>query len=148
MIIHLTEQRYRHFLPRILGIAALFSGAALVVHITVGISLLVVLALTGSLLLQLVSIIWRKTNPTERARLTNTAKVGIVAGILAVVVYDGSKLILSHLDKSPYNPFEAVHVFGVLLVGSNAPKLLINTAQSGFKGETPRLRHGFGFRVK
>jgi hypothetical protein len=35
---------------------------------------------------------------------------------------------LSQWDPSPYNPFEAIHLFGILLVGSTPSNFVINTA--------------------
>lgn len=55
-------------------------------------------------------------------------RIGVAAGIIATVGYDLSKYALSQWDRSPYDPFEAIRIFGVLLAGSAAPAAIIITA--------------------
>jgi hypothetical protein len=54
--------------------------------------------------------------------------VGVVCGLLATASYDASKFALSQWDSSPYNPFEAIHLFGLLLVDSTAPEFVVDGA--------------------
>lgn len=105
----------------VLGIGALFSGAALLAHILSGIALPLALALTVTILLIVVGLVWRRTSLAERRPLLDRVMIGLMAGIAATLVYDVAKWSLAHLDPSPYNPFEALPMFGLLLTGPAAP---------------------------
>jgi hypothetical protein len=123
----------RHgFFLRILGIGALFSGIALLAHIIAGVSLRLALALTVGFLMLTVCLVWRRTSGEERSRMMRRTLVGVVSGLLATASYDSSKFALSQWDPSPYNPFEAIHLFGVLLVGSSASNVVVNAAGTVF----------------
>src|SRR6185312_4092325 len=120
------------FFPNILGLAALFSGAALVVHIITGFSLRYGLMITAGML-ALAVIVGLLHTPMQRRRLLlRMVGVGALSGVLATASYDSTKALLSQLDPSPYNPFELMHTFGVLLIGPSAPPLLINLAGASF----------------
>lgn len=58
--------------------------------------------------------------------------VGIAAGLVATIVYDATKTVLSQLDPSPYDPFEAIRLFGLLLVGSGAGPAAVAGAGTAF----------------
>jgi hypothetical protein len=105
---------------RFLGIAALFSGAALLAHILTNISLRWGLVLTALTVLIALFIIWKRSSPQDRKINTRIAIVGITVGITATIFYDAAKYFLSQFDPSPYNPYEAIRVFGVLLAGEDA----------------------------
>ena len=47
--------------------------------------------------------------------------LGVAAGLLATAAYDVAKALLSNLDPAPWVPFEATRVFGVVLLGPDAP---------------------------
>jgi hypothetical protein len=52
-------------------------------------------------------------------------------------MYDLTKFILSHLDSTLYNPFEAIRIFGVVLVGKSASSMttyLVGAGYHGFNG--------------
>jgi len=135
------DRRGRLF-PNILGLGALFSGAALVFHILTGFSLRYGLLLVASLLV-LAIVIGLVRLPAQRRRLLlQMVGVGILSGILATASYDSSKFILSQLDTSPYNPFELNRMFGVLLIGASAPQPLIYIAGTGF-----HVLNGISFAV-
>ena len=129
-------------LPRFLGVAALFSGAALVTHIVSGFSLVLALAVTTTILVVAVGVVWVRASPNRRVSVLRRAKQGLVCGILATGAYDLSKFTLSQWDSSPYNPFEALHAFGLLLVGHSASTRLIYAAGSAF-----HLLNGCSFGV-
>ena len=116
----------------VLGVFALFSGAALLTNIIAGVSL--PLALGGLALLVLIGlgIVVTRTDAEANARLMRVALVGIGAGIVATVCYDIAKATLSQLDPSPYNPFEATRTFGTLLIGSAASDTAIQAAGWSF----------------
>jgi hypothetical protein len=102
------------------GIGLLGTGVALVVHITSGLSLRIALALTTTICGGALWAMWARAPVQDRRRLTARLRIGFVAAAAATVAYDAAKFGLSQLDSSPYNPFEAIRVFGTLLVGSSA----------------------------
>ncbi len=123
----------RHgFFLRILGIGALFSGIALLAHIIAGVSLRLALALTVVFLMLTLVLVWHRTSSEERSPMMRRVLVGLVSGLLATASYDSSKFALSQWDPSPYNPFEAIHLFGLLLAGSTASNVVVNAAGTVF----------------
>ena len=104
----------------VLFACALFSGAALLSHIVLGVSLLLALALLVCLVAIVSTLVWRRTPVARRDTLKTVAATGARAGVLATLAYDSSKALLSRLDPTPYNPFETVRIFGVLLSGSTS----------------------------
>ena len=122
----------RNVFSRVLGVGALFSGAALVTHIVAGFSLPLALMLTATILVLAVRLAWRRASPKERMRLVRLIKVGLLSGLLATVAYDASKFALSQWDTSPYNPFEAIRLFGMALVGSSVPESMVYTSGTAF----------------
>jgi hypothetical protein len=118
----------------LLGIGALFSGAALLAYLLARVALPLALAFTtGTLAVAVAFIVWR-SNPVRRRRIALTALAGGLAGIAATLAYDASKFVLSHLDPSPFDPFEATRQFGLILVGQSA-------------GEVPTLVAGWAFHL-
>jgi hypothetical protein len=103
-----------------LGIAALFTGAALLLTILELLPLPLALALTAGGSAVLVTLAIRRLPSQDRARAKRRAIAGAVGGAVAVVVYDIVKGVLGELDPSPYNPFETLRVFGELMLGSGA----------------------------
>lgn len=114
------------------GLVFLGSGVALLTTILFGASL--VLALTLAVVAGAVALgVFAVRAPREvRDRIARLALTGLLAGIVATVSYDTSKAVLSVADPSPYNPFEAVRIFGVLLIGNSAPIALIWVAGALF----------------
>jgi hypothetical protein len=117
---------------RILGAAALFSGAALVAHVLSGISLRLTLAFTAFLLLLAIALVARRAAPASRGAIRRQLLTGVLAGIAATVTYDAAKFALSYGTISVFNPFEATHAFGVLLAGPSAPDATILAAGIAF----------------
>ncbi len=104
---------------------SLAGGVALLATILFQVPLLP--ALITGLLVAAVLIVVLVTRSSEaiRRHVGRLFRVGLVAGIVATVAYDISKALLSVADPTPYNPFEAVRVFGTLIVGNGAPIALI-----------------------
>ena len=122
----LTDEHTRRLLLRrrvILAAAALFSGAALLSHIAMGVSLPFALAVLASVVAAVCIVMWRRTPAAARELLKRLVIMGSAAGVIATVAYDGSKAIFSWLDPSPYNPFETIRIFGMLLSGATVPAL-------------------------
>lgn len=112
---------------RLIGLLALFSGVALLINIVGRVSLAVALAGTTAVLVGGLGLAVRRQDPASRRWTVRTALVGLGVGLIATVAYDITKALLSALDPSPYNPFEALRIFGQLLLGtdSSAPLVLV-----------------------
>jgi hypothetical protein len=117
---------------RLFGVAALFSGAALLAHLIAGVSLRLALVFTMSLVVFAVVLGLRQSDPQRRRHLVALAKVGLVAGVVATLVYDGARLVLGWLDPSPLDPFEAFRMFGVLLAGPERSDAVIFATGTAF----------------
>ena len=120
-----TRQRRGRLEPRaawVVGVAALFSGAALLGTILFGLSLSLGLVVVGGMAAAATAIALSRMRAEERARVRAVVLAGVVAGLTATICYDVAKVALSQLDPSPYNPFEATRAFGILLIGDAAPE--------------------------
>jgi hypothetical protein len=106
--------------PPAVGFAALFGGVALVAHIVAGLSLRTMLLFTSSIVALSLRLMWRRAAADDRQRLARVFAIGAGVGLLATVANDAAKYALSVWDPSPYNPFEAIRIFGVLLAGPTA----------------------------
>ena len=122
----------RWWLRRIVGVFFLFSGAALLMHILGGVPLLVGLAGMAIVAVGAFAYVWRQLNPLVRAQLRSHVRIGIAAGVLAVVAYDIAKWGLAVLDPSSFDPFGAVPIFGALIVGTSAPTEWLMAAGIGY----------------
>ncbi len=127
---------------RLVGVLALFSGAALLTHIIWRVSLPLALGMAVLVLLISAATLWRRATAPQRAMLARLLKVGTASGLIATVSYDATKFALSQLDPSPYNPFEAIRIFGTLLVGERASGVAIYGAGTAF-----HLLNGVSFGV-
>ncbi len=114
------------------GFLALGSGAALLATIVLGASLLLALTVAILVVALAFAVLASRTPPAQRDLIIRVARTGLVAGVLATIAYDASKAILSVADPSPYNPFEAVRIFGVLLIGDGAPPALTWVVGAGY----------------
>src|SRR6266511_394953 len=139
----MIRQRLRsRYASRLLGVSALGSGAALVAHIVSGVSLRLALVLTSALLMFVIGSLWRRVALSERSRLIRSLKTGLISGSFATVSYDTTKFALSQWNPSPYNPFEVIRVFGILLVGSATPEAIVYSAGTAF-----HLVNGISFGI-
>jgi hypothetical protein len=116
----------------IAGIASLANGAALLLYILGRVPLPALLAFTWSIAILALATMGALGEPANRARLRRYVGVGLTAGLVATLAYDVTKSILSQMDPSPFNPFEATRVFGTILVGPDAPPVLISTVGWAF----------------
>ena len=124
------------------GVAALFSGAALLGNILFGFSLVLGLVVVGGAAAAVAALAIRGMTADERRRLRRVVVAGVIAGLVATVCYDIVKAALSQVDPSPYNPFEATRVFGTLLLGEGAPEAALQAAGIGL-----HLLNGTAFGV-
>jgi hypothetical protein len=101
------------------------TGAALVVYILAGVDLRVGV---GVALGVIGSALWwldRSAAPAARSHLRRLAGTGAVSGLVATIAYDLSRTGLALFDPSPYDPFEAISMFGTLLAGEQASTGLV-----------------------
>lgn len=112
----------------VIGVALLSNGVALVLHILRGVALTPVLLILWSAGLVAIAAVILRAREEVRRDLRHTFVVGVVAGLIATVAYDIAKALLSTFDPAPWNPFEATRVFGLALLGTDAPDALARTA--------------------
>lgn len=100
--------------------AALFlsTGAALLVYIVSGISLLAAAGLVLVLAALIGALLWRRVDGQGRAALRTLLWVGVVAGFLATSAYDLSRFFLIEVTGIAFWPFDIFNVFGQALVGA------------------------------
>ncbi len=115
-----------------IGLVFLASGVALLANILFAVPLLPALAIALLAAIAALVLFAAKAPAPVRERLVRLARTGLVAGVVGLIAYDTSKAILSIADPSPYNPFEAVRVFGILLVGDAAPVPVIWASGTAF----------------
>src|ERR1041385_2460983 len=116
----------RRFVFTTVGLAAGFSGVAMLTYILTPISVVAAeLGFAAFAVIVLVLLV-RRAPPTLLREVARSARAGIVAGAVATLAYDASRTILSLFDPLPYQPFEAISRFGlgVLPVGSD-PRLVL-----------------------
>ncbi|MDR6226334.1 hypothetical protein [Desmospora profundinema] len=136
-----------------LMLAALFtgSGAALLVYILSGISLLATFFVTvlGAVLIG--SLIWRKATDHKRKSLKALVKVGLLSGVLATLAYDLSRYLLVTLTPMTVWPFEAFMVFGQAFVGEEVrgPGIfMLGTVYHVINGLTFAIAYAIAFARK
>ena len=117
---------------RIIGIAVLAGGAALVVHILSGASLRLALVVAAALLVLAGRLVWRRADTEQRLRLACLVRVGVVSGLVATLVYDLVRTVLSRFDTSPYDPFEAIRAFGSAIAGPSATPTAVLATGAAF----------------
>lgn len=106
----------------LLAALPLATGAALVVHILAHVSL--GLALLGAALIvgALGVFSWRNLTPEARTILARRALIGLLAGLLATLCYDGSRWLVVTVFHDTFWPFDVFPVFGYAIVGSDVTR--------------------------
>ena len=117
---------------QVIGLSLLFSGVALITYIVSGVSLRLGLGLGALVPLAAFRLVWKRTGTDSRRRLVLQLKVGFAAGVIATGAYDITRFTLSRLDPTPYNPFEVIRIFGMLLVGASAGPIVVYSAGAAF----------------
>jgi hypothetical protein len=102
------------------GLAAGFSGLAVLATILTRQSLPLLEALFALVPLTAAAVILRRAPNAVVREVWRYVRAGIIAGALATLLYDVTRTGLSSLDPSPYNPFEAVRRFGLGFVPADA----------------------------
>ncbi len=126
----------------LIGLAALFSGVALLGNILFGLSLVAGLVVVGLLAGSVATFALARMPTQERRRILRVVLAGVGAGLAATLCYDATKFVLSQVDPSPYNPFEATRAFGILLLGEGPGPVAHQAA-----GITLHLVNGTAFGV-
>ena len=118
----------------------LATGASLVIYIVSGVSLL------GATLAAVATVAgfgrwrWAQLSPPERLTLARTLRVGVIAGGLATVAYDGFRYLIIEVLSISFWPFDIFTHFGRGLVGADAPEALVTAA-----GVLFHVANGVGF---
>jgi hypothetical protein len=111
-----------------IGLAAGFSGLAIMLTILSGIPLLIAESAMVLIPLIFVIVVVRRTPRPIVLEIWRVVRAGLLAGFAATLVYDVTRTTLSILDPSPYNPFEAIRQFGLGLLPPGAPFALVMVA--------------------
>ena len=103
----------------VLGVGALFSGAALVTTIVTRAPL----SLTMGLLFAFVTVVasWRLRGLTPDLRLVvrRRAATGLLAGLLGVLAYDLTRLLMVTIFSFQVHPYDTFPIFGQLIIGGD-----------------------------
>lgn len=104
------------------GAASLATGAALVVHIVVGVSLAAAVVAADLGIVLAFTIAASRLPALSRSLLLRRAALGAVAGLLATAAYDASRFAFVSVVPVTIWPFEAIRIFGELIApGADAP---------------------------
>jgi hypothetical protein len=109
----------------LLGLAALATGAALLVYFLAGVSLRLSLLATLAIAAWAGWLVWHRLAPEGRSEIARRLRAGLLAGVLALAGYDLSRLLYVRVTGSAFWPFETFRLFGQLLAGSGAPPAAI-----------------------
>ena len=95
----------------------LVTGAGLVVHLLVGLSLPV--TVTGGVLFAAVTFMLMGGGALG-SRIQRRVRVGLLSGVLATLAYDATRLLVVSVTAYSIKPFDTWRLFGRALVGSDA----------------------------
>lgn len=121
---------------------ALATGIGLLVYVLGGIALPLGVAVSMLLAATAARSAWQKASPGARSRVIQRARAGVIAGVCATIVYDLGRYGLISLVPLRFWPFDIFRVFGGLLVGADAPPLLLSAA-----GFIYHYANGIGFAL-
>lgn len=124
--------------------AALFlsTGAALLIYIISGISLLAAAGLVLVAAAFTAALIWRRADGHSRQGLRVLIWAGILSGFLATSAYDLSRFFLIEVTGIAFWPFDIFNVFGQALVGAGYSGPLVRLA-----GLLYHFANGIGFAL-
>lgn len=104
----------------LLGLASLFSGAALVIAVWFGVPLSLTLACTGLFAVLAVATRYSALDSAARRATLLRLRCGLVAGLIATAGYDLWRLLLVKAAGFPIHPFETFRLFGLSIAGADA----------------------------
>jgi hypothetical protein len=120
----------------------LATGLALLIAIPAHLSLSVTLLLLALFVGAGGALFWRRFPPHQRKVIVRRIKTGFVAGLLSTGAYDFSRFLLVKVFPLHVQPFEAIPLFGQLLVGDHVPHGVHYIA-----GGIYHLANGIGFAI-
>lgn len=103
------------------GLAAGFSGLAIIATILTGWPLAIVEATLVAIPVVAAAVIISRAPKSVLRELWPVIRAGIIAGSIATFLYDVTRTSLAFLEPSPYNPFEAIRQFGLGVLPASAP---------------------------
>jgi hypothetical protein len=118
----------------------LATGAALLVYILSGVSLLAAVGFVGLCAALVAALSWRRAHPSARPLLRRTLQAGVVAGGLATLAYDAFRYLLVKVGGYTYWPFDTFAMFGQALLGPYAGGHWLTAAGVAF-----HVANGVGF---
>lgn len=124
------------------ALAPVAGGVALLTYLLAGISFHASVTLAVVLGVSAICAALTQTRPTVRKQLLRRCRVGLVAGVLATIAYDGIRLAIVSAVPISFWPFDVFSRFGALLVGDDAPRELIL-----FAGIAYHCFNGCGFAI-
>ena len=127
---------------RLLALAGLPSGAALVVYFLSGLSLGLALLSTSVAIAALAVIVTRRLPAPARRDAGRRVVVGLIVGVAATAAYDASRFALVAVLDLEADPWEALPLFGQLLTGRDAGSVIARAAGFAF-----HCVNGLGFAV-
>ena len=113
------------------GLAAGFSGLAVILTILSGLPLAL---FEGALVLVPAGVsiaIVRRAPVSVRREVGRIVRAGLAVGFVATVMYDATRVLLSYVDPSAFDPFGAARAFGYGMLGDTAPIALVLVAGFG-----------------
>ena len=124
--------------------AALFlsTGAALLIYIVSGVSLLAAAGLVLAVAVLIGAFIWRRANTRSQDALRLLLWAGTLSGILATSAYDLSRFLLIEITGIAFWPFDIFNVFGQALMGAGASGAWVRLA-----GLLYHFANGIGFAL-
>jgi hypothetical protein len=124
----------------VLALVGLATGGGLVVFFIAGVSLPLALAVVTTLIAAAVGLTWPRLGAEARRAFRVRAWVGARAGLLATLAYDLTRLATVEALGLSVNPFEAIPLFGQLLVGAGSA-----TTATNVLGIAYHAANGVGF---
>lgn len=122
--------------------APLATGAALLLNILAGWSLLAALGVTVLITVATAAYGWSRLGPFARAWARRRVLVGVVAGAVATAGYDVVRLALVRFGGFTFWPFDIFGVFGRALLGDLADPAVLRAV-----GVTYHLTNGICFGI-
>ena len=103
----------------IAGMAAMFSGAALIFTILMRQPLWLTLTVLGFFAASAFAVVWAFLPQERRAHFLVLIKVGFISGVVATILYDFSRWLLVTLTGWNFWPFKTFPIFGRLIAGEH-----------------------------
>lgn len=134
----------RSIRPEQLAVTALGlgGGIALFVYLLSGISIAASLLATATIVVSAWVVLLRRISEDRKTSIIRAARLGLVAGGAGTVAYDLTRIVVVELFELPIRPFEAVPLFGQLLLGASR-----RTAVTDAVGLVYHIANGLGFGV-